>query len=427
MHVPTLNLGPLLIQLWQGKFQRESTDDVKMWDWAVLKTKVWEAHGQSVADCRPYLPGSFDRPPRNIALKMNSNYKAKEWQGYLYGLAPALLYRILPRKYWQNFCKLVRAVRMIHQRTIPLAQLLVAQQCLDEFHLQYEILYVQRRVDQLHFVRPCIHALLHFGLEVPRLGPPTIYSTWTIERTIGIMGQELKQPSNPYHNLSQRAVQRAQLNALFAMVPSLSPDNQNSNVPSMELGDRYALLRARDWRPRQLEGVIGGLVSRYILNKEQKLGNNPAPNWHVTITRWARLWLPNGQIAHSLWKEECKTIDELQRARCVKLHLDGTDEFTEVQFYFPVRIAEKTQILAVVRLFSCLDPILYEESQCTVYSVMELDDTDGLQLVDAKSILSVVAVIPHAYHVRPDKTDKCFFIWEQMGLELAHPEVDIDQ
>ncbi|KAF8488463.1 hypothetical protein JB92DRAFT_2757315 [Gautieria morchelliformis] len=124
------------------------------------------------------------------------------------------------------------------------------------------------------------------------------------------------------------------------------------------------------------------------------------------MTRWDRLQLPNGQIARSLWKEERKAIDELRHAWCVKLHLDGTDEFTEVQFYFPVQIAEKTQILAVVQLFSRMDPILYEESQCTVYSVTELDDTDGLRLVDAKWILSVVAVIPHAYHVRPDKTDK---------------------
>ncbi|TFK31092.1 hypothetical protein BDQ12DRAFT_701656 [Crucibulum laeve] len=61
MHVPTLNLGELFVPLWHGTFH-------------------------SVAASKVYLPSSFDRPPCNIALKVSSGYKAKEWQGYFYGL-----------------------------------------------------------------------------------------------------------------------------------------------------------------------------------------------------------------------------------------------------------------------------------------------------------------------------------------------------
>ena len=39
--------------------------------------------------------------------------------------------------------------------------------------------------------------------------------------------------------------------------------------------------------------------------------------WHPMVTRWARLQLPNGQIAHSAWKEKEKAI--VQIARNVKV------------------------------------------------------------------------------------------------------------
>ncbi|KAG6835779.1 hypothetical protein H0H93_014743 [Arthromyces matolae] len=140
MHVLTLNFGDLLPALWRGTFTCAESDNVRDWPWAKLRAvDVWQAHGIQVAETRQYLPGSYDRPPRNIALKISSGYKAKEWQGYLYGLAPALLYEILPLEYWQNFCKLVQAVRILHQRSITRRQLQYAQTLVEEFHFDSEI------------------------------------------------------------------------------------------------------------------------------------------------------------------------------------------------------------------------------------------------------------------------------------------------
>lgn len=188
MHVPNLNLGELLPPLWRGLFQCSPTDSVADWDWAVLTGDVWRDHGAAVAKAKPYMPGSYDRPPRNIAEKISSGYKAKEWQGYFYGLAPALLYDVLPKKYWQNFCKLVYAIQILHQRSIPRAHLQMAEVSMQEFHHEFELLYVQRRTDRLHFMRPCLHALLHIPPETVRIGPTPLYSTWTMERLIGDLG-----------------------------------------------------------------------------------------------------------------------------------------------------------------------------------------------------------------------------------------------
>ena len=60
MHLGSLNIPDLLINLWRGAFECDKKDDKSTWDWAVLQGPVWEKHGKDVAACTPYLPGSFD-------------------------------------------------------------------------------------------------------------------------------------------------------------------------------------------------------------------------------------------------------------------------------------------------------------------------------------------------------------------------------
>jgi hypothetical protein len=90
-----------------------------------------------------------------------------------------------------HFCKLVFAIRIINQRQIKTEDLKKAHQALVEFVHEFELLYYQRRTDRLHFVRQSIHALTHLALEVVRLGPLICSSQWTMERTIGNLGEEI--------------------------------------------------------------------------------------------------------------------------------------------------------------------------------------------------------------------------------------------
>ncbi|KAF4618017.1 hypothetical protein D9613_012861 [Agrocybe pediades] len=145
---------------------------VSNWEWAVFRdTDLWQAHGLAAENCRPFIPNSFDRAPRNLAEKVNSGYKAKEWQNYFYGLAPALLYNILPHRYWQNFCKLVCSIQLLHRRRITKQQLQEAYKLMCDFQVEFELLYCQRRIDRLHIMRPFVHALLHAPSETVRFGP----------------------------------------------------------------------------------------------------------------------------------------------------------------------------------------------------------------------------------------------------------------
>lgn len=121
MHHGAINLPDLLIPLWRGKFDCDNrTDPLSNWDWAVLTGPTWTKHGKEVAAATPYLPGLFDHPPRNPAQKINSGYKAWEYLLYLYGLGPGVFFGVLPDKYYQNFCDLVCAMRIVNQHCISL-------------------------------------------------------------------------------------------------------------------------------------------------------------------------------------------------------------------------------------------------------------------------------------------------------------------
>ena len=320
MHLSTFNLSDLLLPLWRGLFDHDRLDPPSEWPWAVLCGEIWEAHGIAVAAATPHLPGSFDRPPRNIAEKISSGYKAWEWLLYLYGLAPALLFGILPEPYYSHFCKLVRAMRIIQQYHISSSGLILADELFRSFAYEFEILYYQCREDRIHFCHQSVHALLHLASEVTRIGPPICSSQWTMERTIGNLGEEIRQPSNPFANLSQRGLLRCQVNTFLSMFPTFKPSKSDIPRGALDLGGGYILLRAQDRYSRLMKEAEAMAFRTYIQHHSRhslaQFGND---HWPPKIVRWARLRLPNGQIARSRWKEALKPINKIRVSRNVKV------------------------------------------------------------------------------------------------------------
>lgn len=77
MHLNSLNDTDLFLSLWQGTIQCYPPDSKENWDWAVFcNTALWKAHGKTIAMSTEYFPFLFDHPPRNLAEKLNSGYKA---------------------------------------------------------------------------------------------------------------------------------------------------------------------------------------------------------------------------------------------------------------------------------------------------------------------------------------------------------------
>ena len=109
MHLFALNIPQPLISLWHGNINHAQEDDPTSWQFAVLHDDmVWKAYGASVAGASLYLPVCLEsRVPCNPANKISSGYKAVEYLVYIFVLCPALLYNLLPWKFYHHFCKLI--------------------------------------------------------------------------------------------------------------------------------------------------------------------------------------------------------------------------------------------------------------------------------------------------------------------------------
>jgi hypothetical protein len=117
-----------------------------------------------------------------------------------------------------------------------------------------------------------------------------------------------------FANLSQLALERAQINAIVAMIPDLE---ETEKLPrgAKDLSEGYILLRARERYPHFIGGIQGDCIKAYI---RSVTGSDPHTNV-LKLHKWARFRLPNGQVARSLWKESLKAADKCRRARCVQV------------------------------------------------------------------------------------------------------------
>ena len=122
------------------------------------------------------------------------------------------------------------------------------------------------------------------------------------------MGGEIRLNSNAFANLTQRALQRSQTNALRAMVPDLDPTENRSPRGSIDLGNGFRLLQAMDTASRIVRETEAQAIRAYLLH----IGGPVPEGDNIHMTRWARLSLPNGQIAWSAWKECAKLLNKVR-------------------------------------------------------------------------------------------------------------------
>ncbi|KAG1868828.1 hypothetical protein C8R48DRAFT_598226 [Suillus tomentosus] len=400
MHLLSLNIPDLLIPLWRGSFECDKDDDRLTWTWAVLVGDVWKEFGRLVEESTPHLPGCFDRPPRNPEKKINSGYKAWEFTLLLYGLCVVFLHGVLPDQYWVHFCKLVRAVRIISQHHITQNELCVAARLFIEFIEEFEDLYYQQHTEHIHFMRQSIHALGHYATEVQTKGPLICTSQWTMERTIGNLVIEMRQPSKPYENLLQRAFRRAQHNALMSIFPVLDPDYSKPPFPKWlrDIGGGYALLKQQEHHHHATTIAQGRVIRLYLQNYHP---HSPKFDHFNDDVCYLSFGCPN---THSIVQQ---------------LVIEGHVYFAEVQFFFEVLSSASStyhEPCALVSLYSNPDHDLLHRSNGTFYTCTYQGEA-ALAVVKATCLQSVVAMVPHLLgNIRR------FYMFEKPGLDVANLE-----
>jgi hypothetical protein len=141
-------------------------------------------------------------------------------------------------------------------------------------------------------------------------GPGICTAQWTIERTIGNIKQEMRQPSNYLVNFMKEGVRRARVNALLSALPELIDSPPELPKHSLDLGNGHIFLRKCDRTPIQPSHGTAHAIITYI----DRLFD-PIPR----IKRWGQLHLPNGQVIRSAWRECLLPSTRLRIARMMKI------------------------------------------------------------------------------------------------------------
>jgi hypothetical protein len=100
------------------------------------------------------------------------------------------------------------------------------------------------------------------------------------------------------------------------MIPEINDSRDTLPHGSMDLGNGYVLLKAKQRYPSLPSETETLAIQTYF-----EMNGDPGVFSHFKITRWARLHLPTGQIAHTAWKECLKPTDHLRRSRCVQVSM----------------------------------------------------------------------------------------------------------
>jgi hypothetical protein len=135
-----------------------------------------------------------------------------------------------------------------------------------------------------------------------------------MEQTIGNLEAEIWLHSDPYASLSQRVIKQAHANALYALTPDLFHVTEKLPTGACDVGENYVLLgpckhHKMDVPTLEAFKQFSDLYHWRIKNRDS-----------LSIDRFSRLLLPNGQIAWSQWHEKKHLPEKVWIARNVKVH-----------------------------------------------------------------------------------------------------------
>ncbi|KAG8220577.1 hypothetical protein J3R82DRAFT_2798 [Butyriboletus roseoflavus] len=176
-----------------------------------------------------------------------------------------------------------------------------------------------------------------------------------MERTIGNLGQQIRQPSKPYANLAQEGVRHSQINALLSIIPELDSPPKVLPCGSIDLGDGYVLLHKWSKYPVSPDNALTQLLQNYIPVTQD---------------------IP---------------------------HFDKWEDWSFAD-------------IAILKLYSEPDPeLLWLSSQVLAASLL----LDNLFICDVKSIRSVVAMIPRTLISPNGIETCFFCMMEKPGLDIS--------
>ena len=127
------------------------------------------------------VPNNVRRPPHNIQSNYLS-FKASQWCSWILIYSPIILKEILPDEHHKCWLLFVRACFILTQRMIKISDVTTADNLLEKFCKQVEILYGDK------YCTPNMHLHLHLKQTILDFGPA--HATWcfAFERMNSMLG-----------------------------------------------------------------------------------------------------------------------------------------------------------------------------------------------------------------------------------------------
>ena len=112
-----------------------------------------------------------------------------------------------------------------------------------------------------------------------------------MEQTIRNLSKEIWLHMDPYANLSQRIIKQAYVNALYALALDLLHTTGKLPAGTFDIGENYLLLGP--CKHHQMDVTTLGAFQKISDMHNWRIKNRDS----LSVDRFARLLLPNGQIA----------------------------------------------------------------------------------------------------------------------------------
>ncbi|KAK4699900.1 hypothetical protein P7C70_g6352, partial [Phenoliferia sp. Uapishka_3] len=198
-----------LISIWRGTFKGYTG----AW---VMDDVTWEEIDTIILNSSRTTPSSFGR--RMPAPGAHQGwFTAEDYSNFLLYLGPIVLHSRLPPTYFAHFMELRSIAIRLLDLQISRASIAVGGSLrldLAKWVQDYELIYFQRKAENLKFCTYVLHAVLHLADNMTWCGPLHLYWSFIMERYCQMLGNLVTSKLHPYKSLSNNLETQQRLKSI---------------------------------------------------------------------------------------------------------------------------------------------------------------------------------------------------------------------
>lgn len=318
------------------------------------------------------LPPIFCGPVRNIAEKINTNYKLYEWMAVVHWYTVPLMHFLhMDARYidhYASFVQIAEQAMLVEPKSEEDLQNLT--DLIVEYLTDFERLYIHSP-EHLTRARVTTFQLIHIPYMIRSWGTYRGVSQATCERLIGWMGRKVKSKKAPDANLSNLVLEGEKAKCLQLLYPQLKPREDPKPAKLLVKHHKFTSADMKEYSAYTMH--LKAIVKYMCWPTDVQVEG---------MTRWGKLCLSNGQTLRSRINEETAT-GHSRSQRYFEAVIDNKPRWGEVLAFY--HHAGTRQVFAV---FNEIENI---QIKFRTYNVGRLGEK--VSVMKAKDIKAIVGII----------------------------------